>query len=39
MLRKNFAIDKEIKRATAYVCGLGQFEMSINGEKGRRSFS
>jgi len=32
-LRKNFNIDKKIKRATSYVCGLGLFELYINGEK------
>lgn len=33
MFRKEFSIKKEIKRATAFVCGLGHFEMSINGTK------
>ncbi|HEY6505381.1 MAG TPA: family 78 glycoside hydrolase catalytic domain [Chitinophagaceae bacterium] len=33
MLRKNFSVRKEIKNATAFVCGLGQFELSINGNK------
>ncbi|MGA2233767.1 MAG: alpha-L-rhamnosidase N-terminal domain-containing protein, partial [Tepidisphaeraceae bacterium] len=33
MLRKEFAIAKPIARATAYVCGLGLFEMYLNGKK------
>jgi alpha-L-rhamnosidase len=33
MLRKNFLVQKEVKNATAFICGLGHFEMSINGEK------
>jgi len=32
MLRKGFEITKEIKRARAYVSGLGLFEMKINGQ-------
>ncbi len=32
-LRKSFSVSKKIKQATAFVCGLGQFEMSINGKK------
>lgn len=31
MLRKDFKAAKEIKRATAYVCGLGLFELYVNG--------
>lgn len=31
MLRKTFAIAKEVKKARAYVSGLGLFEMQING--------
>ncbi|GAA4088514.1 family 78 glycoside hydrolase catalytic domain [Mucilaginibacter panaciglaebae] len=31
--RKNFAIKKKLKRATVYVCGLGFYELSINGKK------
>ena len=30
---KSFAIKQEIKRARAYVCGLGLYEMNLNGEK------
>ncbi|NWJ50147.1 MAG: family 78 glycoside hydrolase catalytic domain [Bacteroidetes bacterium] len=33
MLRKEFATTKKIKRATAYVCGLGLFEFYVNGQK------
>ena len=33
MLRKSFSINKEIKNATAFICGLGHFEMSINDNK------
>ncbi len=33
LLRKNFSINKAIKNATAFICGLGHFEMSVNGEK------
>ncbi|MBC7721563.1 MAG: family 78 glycoside hydrolase catalytic domain, partial [Pedobacter sp.] len=31
--RKDVIIKKVIKNATAFVCGLGQFEMSLNGKK------
>lgn len=31
VFRKEFFINKKIKSATAFVCGLGHFEMSING--------
>ena len=33
LLRKTFALDKPIKRATAHVSGLGYYELSINGKK------
>ncbi len=33
MLRKEFGIKKEIKRATAYICGLGLFELYFNGQR------
>lgn len=33
MLRREFRVDKEVKRATAYVCGLGLFELYLNGQK------
>ena len=32
-LRKQFQTDKQVKRATAYVCGLGFFDLLLNGEK------
>jgi alpha-L-rhamnosidase len=32
-LRKEFHVDKQVKRATAYVCGLGFFDLFLNGEK------
>ncbi|MEI6603688.1 MAG: alpha-L-rhamnosidase N-terminal domain-containing protein [Verrucomicrobiota bacterium] len=32
-LRRDFAVDKGIARATAYVCGLGLFELQLNGRK------
>ena len=31
--RKTFVIEKEIKKATASVCGLGQFVFHLNGQK------
>src|SRR5688572_2591321 len=33
MFRKKFTVNKEVKNATAFVCGLGHFEMSVNGIK------
>ncbi len=33
MLRKEFKTTKKIRRATAYICGLGLFELYLNGEK------
>ena len=33
MMRKEFSVDKKIRTATAYICGLGHFEMYINGKK------
>ena len=32
-LRREFTLDKKIRRATAYVCGLGLFELYLNGAK------
>lgn len=32
-LRKSFQLNKEIKRARAFVSGVGQYELSINGNK------
>ncbi|WP_428331543.1 family 78 glycoside hydrolase catalytic domain [Mucilaginibacter sp.] len=33
LLRKEFFARKTIKSAVVYICGLGQFELSINGKK------
>ncbi|MGH9666128.1 MAG: alpha-L-rhamnosidase N-terminal domain-containing protein, partial [Bryobacteraceae bacterium] len=33
MLRKEFAIDRKVKRATVYGSGLGLFELHVNGRK------
>ncbi len=33
MLRNEFETNKKIKRATAYICGLGLFELYFNGKK------
>ena len=33
LFRKDFGIRNNIKQATMFICGLGQFELSINGEK------
>ena len=33
MLRREFQVEKTIRRATAQVCGLGCFELYINGQK------
>jgi len=33
LMRKEFSVDKEIKRATTYICGLGHFEFHLNGKK------
>ncbi len=33
LLRKEFTVDKNIKRARTYICGLGYYELRINGEK------
>jgi alpha-L-rhamnosidase len=32
-LRRKFAVEKKVRRATAYVCGLGLFELYLNGQK------
>lgn len=32
-LRTEFAVEKEVKRATLYICGLGMYEAFINGNK------
>ena len=33
LLRKGFSVRKRVKQATAFISGLGHFEMSINGKK------
>ncbi|MCX5647700.1 MAG: family 78 glycoside hydrolase catalytic domain [Planctomycetota bacterium] len=33
LLRKEFRLEKEIRRARAYICGLGWYELYINGRK------
>ena len=33
MLRREFAVEKKITRATAYVCGLGLHEFYLNGKR------
>lgn len=33
LLRKTFSLDKKPKRATAYISGLGYYELSLNGKK------
>ena len=38
LFRRSFAADKPIKNATVYISGLGQYELSINGEKIGNSF-
>lgn len=32
-LRKEFKLDKKVRRATLYICGLGMYEAYINGKK------
>ncbi|MEP7142060.1 MAG: family 78 glycoside hydrolase catalytic domain [Ferruginibacter sp.] len=33
LLRKTFLVDKPVKSAVMFICGLGQFELNINGKK------
>lgn len=33
ILSKNFSVDSEVRSARAYVCGLGLYEMELNGRK------
>lgn len=33
LLRTSFVLSKPVKRATAYICGLGYYELSLNGRK------
>ncbi len=32
-LRKEFAVEKDVRRALVFVCGLGQYELRLNGRK------
>jgi alpha-L-rhamnosidase len=33
LLRKQFVLHKVVKKATMFICGLGQFELRLNGKK------
>ncbi|MCU7551581.1 glycoside hydrolase family 78 protein [Chitinophagaceae bacterium LB-8] len=33
LIRKSFTIQKPVKKATLFICGLGHFEASLNGNK------
>lgn len=33
LLRKGFSLTKKLKKATVFISGLGQFDLSLNGEK------
>lgn len=33
LFRREFQVGKEVERARAYICGLGYYELHINGEK------
>jgi alpha-L-rhamnosidase len=33
LMRKTFAVKAPVKKATLYLCGLGHFELSLNGKK------
>lgn len=33
LLRKEFRIDKQVKKATVFISGVGQFELHVNGHK------
>lgn len=33
LMRKEFDLEKKIIKATAFICGLGQFELYLNGKK------
>jgi alpha-L-rhamnosidase len=33
LLRKQFAVGQKVKQARAYICGLGWYELRINGQK------
>jgi hypothetical protein len=33
LIRKEFPVEKTVKKATIFICGLGHFEMKLNGKK------
>ncbi len=33
LMRKDISITRPVKRATVFICGLGHFELSVNGKK------
>lgn len=33
LFRKTFPVNRQVKKATLFICGLGQFEVSMNGKK------
>jgi len=33
LMRKTFEVSKPVKKATLFICGLGQFDLSLNGKK------
>jgi alpha-L-rhamnosidase len=33
LMRKDFSVNKIVKAATTFICGLGQFELHLNGKK------
>ena len=33
LLRRTFRVDRKVERARAYICGLGYYELRINGKK------
>ncbi|PTQ95759.1 alpha-L-rhamnosidase-like protein [Mucilaginibacter yixingensis] len=38
LLRKTFAVASGLKKATLYICGLGHFDLSLNGKKVGNNF-
>lgn len=38
LLRKDFKVKKQVKKATIFISGLGHFEMSLNGKKVGENF-
>jgi alpha-L-rhamnosidase len=33
LMRKTFSVGNQLKKATLYICGLGHFDLSLNGKK------